>query len=172
MTEPEADVQRRRDHIAGVRFYLDVSRMIARMHARTLADAREASMIRTAKQFHLEKRIRFEASHQLEGHDGKCARLHGHSWQAVIICEGDAVFASGPKMGMLVDYSDLSRAAKPLLENFLDHHHLNDTLQLKQPTSELVAMWIYAELMKLVPGLTAIRVEETCTSSCEYRPAL
>jgi 6-pyruvoyltetrahydropterin/6-carboxytetrahydropterin synthase len=122
----------------------------------------------------LEKRVRFEASHQLPLHDGKCARLHGHSWQAVVILRGEALVPHGPKAGMLLDYGDVSAALRPLLEEYLDHHHLNDSLGLLNPTSEAIATWLYDKLRAhhvLGGVLAAVRVEETCTSAAEYRPA-
>ena len=121
--------------------------------------------------FRLEKQIRFEASHQLPFHDGKCARLHGHSWIAVLILEHDELIAEGPKAGMLLDFGDISAAVKPLLDTKLDHWHLNETLGLINPTSEEIARWLHQQLIDRLPLLTAVRVEETCTSACEYRPA-
>ena len=50
--------------------------------------------------FRLEKEFSFEASHQLPLHDGKCARLHGHSWKGRIIIEGEELATTGPKSGM------------------------------------------------------------------------
>ena len=121
--------------------------------------------------FKLEKQFRFEASHQLHKHDGKCSRLHGHSWVGTAIIEGDLLIQSGPKSGMLMDYGDVSAALKPIVENYLDHWHLNETLPgLEEPTSERIALWLYNILKPSLPLLVAIRIEETCTSAAEYRP--
>lgn len=121
--------------------------------------------------YRLEKSFTFEASHRLPLHDGKCRRLHGHSWRGVAVCEGEALHVHGPKTGMLIDYGDVKAAVAKLLENFLDHHHLNDTTGLENPTSEHLARWVYDALVGSLPYLVAVRIEETCTSSCEYRPA-
>lgn len=125
----------------------------------------------------LEKEFRFEASHQLKHHDGKCARLHGHSWVGRVGVSGTHLFQHGPKQGMLFDYADLSSIIKPLVERSLDHWHLNDTLLEDSPTSEMVARWVWvqvaAELLKLtsseelLDSLT-VTINETCTSSCKY----
>lgn len=53
--------------------------------------------------FRLEKTFRFEASHQLPKHDGKCARLHGHSWVGRVVIEGPDLIGDGAKAGMLQD---------------------------------------------------------------------
>jgi 6-pyruvoyltetrahydropterin/6-carboxytetrahydropterin synthase len=119
--------------------------------------------------FRLAKTFRFEASHQLMHHDGKCARLHGHSWKGQLIVEGTDLIADGPKENMLIDYGDLSAAIKPIVEDYLDHHHLNDTLQTEMPTSEFLAKWIYEKVKPTMSPLVAVVIEETCTSRCEYR---
>jgi 6-pyruvoyltetrahydropterin/6-carboxytetrahydropterin synthase len=118
----------------------------------------------------LEKEFRFEASHQLPYHDGKCQRLHGHSWVGRLVCEGSSLHNSGPKQGMLTDFSDMKKAIHTLVEEYLDHWHLNDSLKMESPTSEEVARWIYNQVKPQLPELTAVILEETCTSRCEYRP--
>jgi 6-pyruvoyltetrahydropterin/6-carboxytetrahydropterin synthase len=45
----------------------------------------------TNNQWLLAKEFRFEAAHQLPYHDGKCARLHGHSWHGVVYVAGDTL---------------------------------------------------------------------------------
>lgn len=120
--------------------------------------------------FRLEKEFRFEASHQLIHHDGKCARLHGHSWVGRIVCEGPDLIQTGSKQGMLMDYGDMKTALEYWVEAFLDHHHLNQTLQMESPTSEAIAQWLFDNLKPALPLLTEVIVEETCTSRCIYRP--
>jgi 6-pyruvoyltetrahydropterin/6-carboxytetrahydropterin synthase len=68
--------------------------------------------------YRLEKKFRFEASHQLPQHDGKCRRLHGHSWVGTLILEGDDtdLVVGGPKSGMLVDFGDVSRLLSDVLD--------------------------------------------------------
>lgn len=118
----------------------------------------------------LSKEFRFEASHRLENHDGKCFRLHGHSWKGCLFLRGnDALIkSSGCKKGMLIDYGDISAAFKPIVDEYLDHWHLNDTLRTDSPTSEFIAKWIYDKLKPVLPMLVAVRIEETCTSAAEY----
>lgn len=119
----------------------------------------------------LSKTFRFEASHQLVGHDGKCARLHGHSWTATVCIERGDLTAEGPKAGMVLDYGDVSAAAAPLVERYLDHHHLNETLETDRPTSEVIARWLFQRLDRELPFLRSVTVEETCTSRCTYERA-
>jgi 6-pyruvoyltetrahydropterin/6-carboxytetrahydropterin synthase len=120
--------------------------------------------------FTLTKEFRFEAAHKLPSHDGKCARLHGHSWKMRVVLAGDRLVTEGPKKGMLKDFGDVSAGVKPLLEQCLDHHYLNDTTGLEDPTSEELARWVFNKLSPVVPEMVAVEIDETCTSSCRYEP--
>lgn len=123
--------------------------------------------------FTLRKRATFEAAHMLPQHDGKCARLHGHSWAVEIEVTGPDLCAAGPKSGMLVDFYDIGVPLKELVESHLDHWYLNERIpELPNPTSEELARWIFRRLFNRVPRLRAVIVEETCTSRCEYRPGV
>lgn len=116
----------------------------------------------------LEKEYRFEAAHRLPHHDGKCARLHGHSWVMAVEVGGKSLHTVGPKQGMVTDYSDISRVVKPLIEGYLDHYYLNESTGLENPTSEELARWVYSELRPSIPNLVSVTIKETCTSSCTY----
>lgn len=108
----------------------------------------------------------FEAAHRLpnvpEGH--KCARLHGHSYLAAVQVSGPV----GEDTGWVQDFGDIKAAFKPL-EEHLDHHYLNEVPGLENPTSEVLAKWIWDRLIIDLPNLTEVRVRETCTSGCIYR---
>lgn len=126
----------------------------------------------------LTKTIRFEASHQLEHHDGKCQRLHGHSWLADVTLGGDALHRAGPQMGMLFDYSRLRKLLDEHVVDRLDHHHLNDAIPV-YPTSENIARWIGETVMVALEGLgefefglwlDSVTIHETCTTACTWRP--
>lgn len=115
----------------------------------------------------LSKEFKFEAAHQLPNHDGKCQRLHGHSWRGVVTCKFNELVQSGPKDGMGIDYADIKKVMKPIVDNFLDHHYLNDTLEMESPTSERVAQWIYQMIKDTLP-VVSVTIYETCTSKCTY----
>lgn len=125
--------------------------------------------------FLLAKQFRFEASHVLPNHDGKCARLHGHSWIAVVEMSGDRLHHEGPSAGMLMDFAVLKNAVQPIIDSHLDHYHLNESLGLTNPTSEAVAAWLYSNVRHALSDehqkmLRSVRIEETCTSACTYQP--
>ncbi len=114
------------------------------------------------KTFHL------EAAHRLprvpEGH--KCARLHGHSFRVDIFVAGEP----GEDTGWILDFADVKAAFKPLHDQ-LDHHYLNDIPGLENPTSEMLALWIWQRLKPDLPALSRIVIHETCTSGCSYSGA-
>lgn len=118
------------------------------------------------------KEFRFEAAHQLPYHDGKCRRLHGHSWVGRVYVKGNQLIEEGPKQGMILDYGDIKKYLKPLLDNFLDHYYLNETTGLLNPTSEAIAKWIFERLEEAgLPGLHSVEIRETCTSGVRYTKA-
>lgn len=96
--------------------------------------------------FTLKKCFRFEAAHYLPHHEGKCRRLHGHSWVGWVEVSGSELKTSGSQTDMLVDFGVISAAVKPMLEEFFDHYLLNETLKVESPTSEVVAQWVYRHL--------------------------
>ncbi len=108
----------------------------------------------------------FEAAHRLphvpEGH--KCARLHGHSYVVRVVVDGPV----GEDTGWVQDFDDLKRAFRPLHDS-LDHNYLNEVDGLDNPTSEVLARWIWTHLRAELPLLERVEVKETCTSGCVYR---
>jgi 6-pyruvoyltetrahydropterin/6-carboxytetrahydropterin synthase len=108
----------------------------------------------------------FEAAHRLPQvpADHKCARLHGHSFRAEVHVAGPV----GAETGWVMDFADVRAACEPV-RLALDHRYLNEIEGLENPTSEVVARWIWQRLAPELPGLVAIVVRETCTSGCVYR---
>ena len=111
------------------------------------------------------KKFSIEAAHRLPNlpEQHKCRRLHGHSF-------GVEIHVAGPlttKEGWIMDFADVTRAFQPLYEQ-LDHHYLNDIPGLENPTSEILAMWIWARLKPSLPLLSKVVVRETCTAGCAY----
>jgi len=114
----------------------------------------------------LRKSFQFEAAHLLphlpKSH--KCRRLHGHSFSAEIVVSGEC----DPKLGWVMDYAQIKAAFAPLWKK-LDHHYLNEIPGLENPTSEILAIWIWKRLKPKLPQLTEVVVAETCTARCVYR---
>lgn len=114
----------------------------------------------------LTKSFTFEAAHLLpnvpEGH--KCRRLHGHSYTIRLILEGEV----DEKIGWLIDFADVAAVFEPV-RGRLDHYYLNEIEGLENPTSEVLAKWIWDRIAPDLSMLTAVVVEETCTNRVEYR---
>ncbi|MCC6927996.1 MAG: 6-carboxytetrahydropterin synthase QueD [Gemmatimonadaceae bacterium] len=112
------------------------------------------------------KEFSFEAAHRLPNvpPEHKCARLHGHSFHVKVTVRGDV----GAETGWVMDFADIKRAFSPIHDQ-LDHRYLNDVAGLENPTSEVLAKWIWRSLVPALPGLAEIQVRETCTSGCIYR---
>lgn len=112
------------------------------------------------------KEFTFEAAHDLpntpDGH--KCRRLHGHSFRVRLAVEGDV----DAHTGWVMDFAEIKAAFHPIWER-LDHHYLNDIPGLENPTSEVIAKWIWAELKPVLPLLSEVKLWETCTAGCTYR---
>ena len=112
------------------------------------------------------KAFTFEAAHLLPnvaaGH--KCGRLHGHSYRVTVHLEGPI----GDTTGWVADFADIAAAAAPVIDQ-LDHYYLNDIDGLENPTSELLAVWIWDRLAGVLADLSQVDVAETCTSGCAYR---
>jgi 6-pyruvoyltetrahydropterin/6-carboxytetrahydropterin synthase len=111
------------------------------------------------------KEFTFEAAHRLPNVPAahKCARLHGHSFRVAVHVRGDL----DSTLGWVCDFADLGAAWAPL-HDALDHRYLNDVAGLENPTSEILARWIWERLAPALPGLTRIVVQETCTTGCIY----
>ena len=111
------------------------------------------------------KEITFEAAHRLpnlpEGH--KCRRLHGHSFRVEIHVRGPV----DAQLGWVMDFGDIKQAFAPIYDQ-LDHRYLNEIEGLENPTSEVLARWIWQRLRPRLGGLSRIVVREPCTSGCVY----
>jgi 6-pyruvoyltetrahydropterin/6-carboxytetrahydropterin synthase len=112
------------------------------------------------------KEFVFEAAHRLPnvppGH--KCSRLHGHSWRGALYVRGPV----DPHTGWIMDFAEIKQKFGPVYD-LLDHHYLNDVPGLENPTSEVVARWIWQRLKPSLPELVKVIVHETCTSGAIYQ---
>lgn len=115
----------------------------------------------------LSRDFRFEAAHFLprvpEHH--KCRRMHGHSYQVRVTLEGEI----DPALGWLVDFADVDAVVDPVLAR-LDHRVLNEIEGLENPTSEVLALWLWRAIAGKLP-LVEVEVAETVDSRCSVREA-
>ncbi|GEA50678.1 6-carboxy-5,6,7,8-tetrahydropterin synthase [Vibrio inusitatus NBRC 102082] len=111
------------------------------------------------------KEFMFEAAHKLPhvpaGH--KCGRLHGHSFLVRLYLKGEV----DAHTGWIIDFSDVKEKFKPIYDR-LDHHYLNDIEGLENPTSEVLAKWVFEQTKPLLPLISKVEIKETCTAGCIY----
>jgi 6-pyruvoyltetrahydropterin/6-carboxytetrahydropterin synthase len=96
----------------------------------------------------------FAAAHRLPDHEGKCQRLHGHTYGLEVTVGGQPQ-QSGPAAGMVMDFADLRQRVGELVVEPLDHQLLNDIFGFV-PTAEAVAGWAFERLRDA--GLPVVRV--------------
>jgi 6-pyruvoyltetrahydropterin/6-carboxytetrahydropterin synthase len=88
--------------------------------------------------------------------------MHGHGFEVVIHAQVDL---HGRDIG--IDYERLLALWQPLHAQ-LHHACLNEVPGLGNPTSELLARWIWEQLRGVLPELSWVSVHETATAGCHY----
>lgn len=137
--------------------------------------------------FKVSKEFSFDMAHILDGHDGKCQNLHGHTYKLQVEVSGDLVL-EGAKKGMVVDFTDVKAVVKEAILAPMDHAFIYDTTSEREckiaallnelnsktfgipmrTTAEEMARFMFNCLKDKLP-ISAIRLWETPTSFCEYR---
>jgi 6-pyruvoyltetrahydropterin/6-carboxytetrahydropterin synthase len=113
---------------------------------------------------HIWRRYSFQAAHRLPNvpHEHKCGRMHGHGFDVIIHATQDV---STKAMG--VDYDRIDEIWKPIYAE-LNHACLNDIQGLENPTSELIASWLWIRLKARLPELAWVTVYETATCGAHF----
>ena len=142
-------------------------------------------MIRLTKEF------TFESAHALDGYDGKCREIHGHSYRLFVTVKGTpSCNESDPKLGMVMDFGDLKAIVAREVIDRLDHSFvLRDTENNRslyqmlnerfgnvvmvpyQPTCENMLADFAARIGSALPeGVTlhSLRLHETASSYAEW----
>ncbi len=142
-------------------------------------------MIRLTKEFS------FESAHALDGYDGKCREIHGHSYRLFVTVKGAPIAdPRSPKCGMVMDFGDLKRIVGREVIDRLDHSFvLRDTPSNRelaatladrfgnivmvnyQPTCENMLSDFAERISSALPEgvvLHSLRLHETATSYAEW----
>jgi len=143
------------------------------------------SIIRLTKQFS------FEMAHALDGYDGACREIHGHSYRLFVTVKGAPLCdESSPKNGMVVDFGVLKAIVGRLVVDRLDHSLVIRSSECNsaaiaalrqrfsrivtvdyQPTCENMISRFAASIASELPEgveLCALRLYETATSYAEW----
>lgn len=118
----------------------------------------------------------FDSAHYLRAYPGKCANVHGHTWEIAIEVSGIEL----DNLGMLIDFSLLKQYLNEILEEF-DHKLINDhpvfTEGKLNPTAENIAAYIYQQYqiqLKDNPShqhveLLAVKVSESPHATATFK---
>jgi 6-pyruvoyltetrahydropterin/6-carboxytetrahydropterin synthase len=142
--------------------------------------------VRITKVFH------FEMAHALHGHGGKCAQLHGHSYELHVTVSGTPINdPDRPDHGMVMDFGELKSIVKREVMDRFDHalvlserdrgvfdgtNALFSRVEYApfQPTCENLLLEIARVLTDRLPAgavLSTLRLWETPTSYAEWAGA-
>ena len=139
----------------------------------------------------LTKEFSFESAHALDGYDGLCREIHGHSYRLFVTVKGEPSCDEGdPKLGMVMDFGDLKRIVNSEIVDRLDHSFVlrnseqneelkgflgakfkNVVLVDYQPTCENMLADFAERLQRALPSrvqLHSLRLHETATSYAEW----
>lgn len=139
----------------------------------------------------LTKEFSFEAAHALDGYDGPCREIHGHSYRLFVTVKGrPSVADDDPKRGMVVDFGVLKRIVSEEIVARFDHAlvledspqgaELRQTLAERfgnvvavpyRPTCENMLPDFAARIRARLPEgveLHSLRLHETATSFAEW----
>ncbi len=142
-------------------------------------------MIRLTKEFS------FEAAHALEGYDGACREIHGHSYRLFVTIKGEPISdIDHPKCGMVMDFGELKKIVNEQIISKLDHAFVmrrsemsstiegsmrgifsNIVLVDYQPTCEnMLSDFAHCIMSRLPEGveLHSLKLHETATSFAEW----
>lgn len=114
------------------------------------------------------KRFEVAIAHRLPNYAGKCRELHGHNLTIEVEVTGKVHPVDGSSdEGLVVDFAELKRVFKERVEGKLDHHFINETIDVPVTSSEMLAVWIYEQLAEVLP-VNRVRVWETGSAYAEY----
>ena len=134
------------------------------------------------------KEFSFEAAHALDGYEGKCKDIHGHSYQLQVTMLGHPIQDKDrPDCGMVIDFSEIKKIVKDKIIPLFDHRLiLREDSRFKglqdsnerirwvsyQPTCENMLLDIVSIISNSIEGdlkLCRVFLRETNTCYSEWR---
>ena len=139
----------------------------------------------------LTKEFSFEAAHALNGYDGPCREIHGHSYRLFVTVRGvPSSRCADPKCGMVMDFGVLKRIVNEEIVSKFDHslvlqdidseqdlrgvlstHFGNVIVVNYRPTCENMLPDFAHRIQQRLPEgiqLYSLRLHETATSFAEW----
>lgn len=101
----------------------------------------------------LTREFSFEMAHALEGYDGLCRHVHGHSYKMFVTVMGEPnTDITDPKYGMVMDFTELKAIVNRLVVNRYDHALvLRDSPNNRALLQALPQSWERVELTPYQP---------------------
>ena len=128
----------------------------------------------------------FDSAHFLAGYDGKCKNIHGHRWTVEVEVQAEKLIQEGQLRGMVVDFSDLKKDLKGLVDGF-DHALIIERGTMRKetlsclleddffvievdfrPTAENFSAFFFRELEKKGYNVKRVVVYETPNNSAIF----
>ena len=94
-----------------------------------------------------------------------CSSMHGHTFNITIYVKGDI----DNQTGFVMDFYDVDNIFNKHVHSIIDHKILNDIEGLENPTSEILATWIWHKLKLHIPLLEKIEVSEDFGTGIIYK---
>ncbi len=139
----------------------------------------------------LTKEFSFEAAHALDGYDGPCREIHGHSYRLFVTVRGiPSASTEDPKKGMVIDFGVLKTIVNEEIVSRFDHalvleqsavdgdlrqilgERFGNVVELAyRPTCENMLADFAARIRQRLPEgvmLHALRLHETASSYAEW----
>jgi len=129
-------------------------------------------------------------AHALWQYDGLCKHIHGHSYKLFVTIIGEAnQNVEDPKLGMVLDFSDLKSIVKEPIVDYFDHslvvyeaaaghipeekNEMYEKMHIMdfQPTCENLVLYIAKKVGARLPSnirLFSVKLYETATSFAEW----
>ncbi|MGB9836497.1 MAG: 6-carboxytetrahydropterin synthase QueD [Candidatus Saccharicenans sp.] len=107
----------------------------------------------------LRVRDKFSAAHYLREYQGKCEKLHGHTFQV----EVEITVRELDRTGLGIDFTEIKKRLAQILP---DHALLNEVYEFN-PSAENLAREIFCQMKKYYP-VTAVTVWESEDAAATY----
>jgi len=139
-------------------------------------------MLKLTKIFH------FETAHAIQGYDGACKHIHGHSYELHVTVVSNQDFEDYiPAPGFIIDFKEIKKIVTEQVIEHFDHklilseqfiaEHIYDSVKENlviwkaEPTAENILLYIKAKLQNALPQsiqVDHLKLHETKDSYAEW----
>lgn len=129
--------------------------------------------------FVIYKKFTFDAAHRILDHFGKCANIHGHTYQVIFKLESSEL----NDMNVVVDYYNF-KPLKAIIDNEFDHSLIisekddemlkiainlgTKYIVLEDTTSEILAKHLFYRAKEFFKEVVSVEIKETEATGAVY----